>query len=841
MTNPTVFRDILESMTIIQRSNITYITLPKGVERDICTVITVAYSRLYLLEPLTLSEDEIPCEEATGIYHCVIPMRSRKLTDKLTSLSNVFLCDDETYISSTFLCNDITDCANAADEYFCSATDSTGANNITRSCQCKHEARGFSNSACVLWLNKAGLFRTYTKESNTVKEYLGKNYRIIRNTYEVLYLNDTKVDNKTEHFMCINNSTIPMEFVDDTIPDCLQGEDEPQYKGLLLNSTLKMDQISNMCQEPTMLPCVPGHSKCFKRSNMCLYRRHPIYNHLLFCRNGAHLAECSTFACNGNFKCPGYYCVHISHICDGVFDCPHGQDELNCEDYTCSGKFKCTKLKHCIHLREICDGVRQCLHGDDEAACDIQTCWKNCNCLNYALHCLQPNISDMDEIDHFQHVYVSLSMTYIESYVFFKFIRKFGRAFFLHINNNHLTSICDYIHNMSLILQLNVNVNKIMRLQKACLASLSTMTQLTTRRNILDHIEIDAFANLTNLVLLDISYNKLHELHTGSFAHLKSLSVLLLIDNPVLLLNMVTLDKLFPVLKIIETRDFRICCLEERPTVSCSAKPPWPSSCGNILSKTALRDSLLSITIAVFCLNFMSIVRHILDTRQNWNNKFLRQKLKDLRNGYNMTVIVINFSDVIFSTYLMAIVSVDFFYKGYFSHFERSWRKSVPCHVMSFVYIFSSFLSMFSITFLALTRNRMIVNPIHTSFSKIRLVHNILVAGIISLLILSAAIVGIYRFGEGNISQSNSLCLLVGNLGNSSTIKFMTVFLALTEFVSILLNMALYVHLLTILFRQKRVLAAIGGKDGAKIKMTTITQLLLVGISNILCWAPVVC
>ena len=209
---------------------------------------------------------------------------------------------------------------------------------------------------------------------------------------------------------------------------------------------------------------------------MCLYRRHPIYNHLLFCRNGAHLAECSNFACNGNFKCPGYHCVHISHICDGVFDCPDGQDELNCEDYTCSGKFKCTKLKHCIHLREICDGVRQCLHGNDEAACDIQTCWKNCNCLNYALHCLQPNISVMDEIDHFQHVYVSLSLTYIESYVFFKFIRKFGQAFFLHINNNRLTSICDYIHNMSLILQLNVNDNKIRRLQKACFASLSTLT-----------------------------------------------------------------------------------------------------------------------------------------------------------------------------------------------------------------------------------------------------------------------------------------------------------------------------------------------------------------------------
>ena len=321
-------------------------------------------------------------------------------------------------------------------------------NNITRSCHNNHQERGFSNSACVLWVDKVGLFRTYMKESNAVEEYLGENYRIIRHTYEQLYLNNTKSVNRTDNFVCNNNNTIPMELVDDTIPDCPQGEDEPQYKGLLLKSTLKIDPISNVCEELTMLPCVPGHSKCFKRSTMCLYRRHPIYNHLLFCRNGAHLAECSNFSCNGNFKCPGYYCVHISHTCDGTFDCPHGQDQLNCEDYTCSGKFKCARLKQCIHLREICDGVPQCLYADDGTACDIQTCWENCNCLNYALHCIQPNISVMDDVSHFQHVYVSLSMTYIGPYVFLRFIRKFGQAFFLHINNNHLTSICDYIQNM---------------------------------------------------------------------------------------------------------------------------------------------------------------------------------------------------------------------------------------------------------------------------------------------------------------------------------------------------------------------------------------------------------
>ena len=162
----------------------------------------------------------------------------------------------------------------------------------------------------------------------------------------------------------------------------------------------------------------------------------------------------------------------------------------------------------------------------------------------------------------------------------------------------------------------------------------------------------------------------------------------------------------------------------------------------------------------------------------------------------------------------------------------------MPCHLISFIYIFSSLLSIFSITFLALTRNRMIVNPIYTSFAKTQVVYRCLLFGIISLLTLSATIVSVHDFGEGNISQSSSFCLLVGNLGDFRTIRFMTLLLAIVEFVAILVNISLYTHLLRSPHQQKQALAEMGGKGKRSIKMTTVTQLLLVGTSNILCWAP---
>ena len=29
-------------------------------------------------------------------------------------------------------------------------------------------------------------------------------------------------------------------------------------------------------------------------------------------------------------KCPGSYCIAVSLFCDGVHDCPQGEDEFNC-------------------------------------------------------------------------------------------------------------------------------------------------------------------------------------------------------------------------------------------------------------------------------------------------------------------------------------------------------------------------------------------------------------------------------------------------------------------------------------------------------------------------------
>ena len=81
--------------------------------------------------------------------------------------------------------------------------------------------------------------------------------------------------------------------------------------------------------------------------------------HLIPCKSGGHLENCTYFECNMKFKCPGYYCIPWGYVCDGKWDCPHGLDESQ-EDICvnqrqCFNMFKCKNSIICIHLNDICN------------------------------------------------------------------------------------------------------------------------------------------------------------------------------------------------------------------------------------------------------------------------------------------------------------------------------------------------------------------------------------------------------------------------------------------------------------------------------------------------------
>ncbi len=91
----------------------------------------------------------------------------------------------------------------------------------------------------------------------------------------------------------------------------------------------------------------------------------------------SHLFYCETFKCHNHFKCPDSYCIPERHVCDGIWDCPHNDDERSCSNIVCHGLFWCPHERLCLSDRDICDGVVHCRQTkDDELLCDATSCPK---------------------------------------------------------------------------------------------------------------------------------------------------------------------------------------------------------------------------------------------------------------------------------------------------------------------------------------------------------------------------------------------------------------------------------------------------------------------------------
>ena len=63
-------------------------------------------------------------------------------------------------------------------------------------------------------------------------------------------------------------------------------------------------------------------------------------------------------------------CIRNQDLCDGVFDCPLGDDEERCSAHECPpSAYKCSDTGRCLKPGQLCNGCEDCENGEDERNC----------------------------------------------------------------------------------------------------------------------------------------------------------------------------------------------------------------------------------------------------------------------------------------------------------------------------------------------------------------------------------------------------------------------------------------------------------------------------------------
>ena len=211
-------------------------------------------------------------------------------------------------------------------------------------------------------------------------------------------------------------------------------------------------------------------------------------------------------------------CIPYRLLCNGVPECPHGDDELKCTSWECPRMLRCSAENICVHPVEVCDGILHCpISGDDEAFCPKSPCPPQCTCLGRVISCLQMNKIEYNSsaiaILRFADPDTSPSII-------------LNKVWYLDIASNNITSISQLkqLHGPKVI-KLNISNNPLSQLNSHKFP-LTEIRYLDFDKSMLFSINIVTFNAFKNLVRLKLAYSKIYKIEACSFCDLKNLQII---------------------------------------------------------------------------------------------------------------------------------------------------------------------------------------------------------------------------------------------------------------------------------------------------------------------------
>ena len=412
----------------------------------------------------------------------------------------------------------------------------------------------------------------------------------------------------------------------------------------------------------------------------------------------------------GYFRCSeGGSCFELPFRCNGVNDCPGGEDEAACTEYTCPGMYRCRGSKICLGVDKLCDGIRECPQSDDERFCDLK-CPSNCTCYGMAFTCLQSfavkeflglryldssgsGLTPQQLEDHTMLVHLSLArcgLLYLGNVTFpnlrsldlsdnkiysvtIEELRRLKNLQILYLSGNPLASVfmSDTLSDDSPLLL------RVLDLSRVALSELSVRPQLPNLEHLnlsdtgLDHLQGRGFQSLTNLRVLDLRGCPMSRFPRQIFKDLHQLQA-------------------------VYADSYRICCQAALPAGfnlnNCQAPEDSTSSCERLL-KNVLHVVFVSMfTITTVLGNSASFTLRVL-VNKNSN-----------KSPFDVLLSHLCVSDFVMGVYLAIIGLADRLYQGTYLWEDITWRHSVTCKVASFLFLLSSEVSTFLVCCITVER-----------------------------------------------------------------------------------------------------------------------------------------